>query len=39
MLRKKPCFSASLESANLALAGVYGFLPLSDEEPSSSMER
>jgi hypothetical protein len=30
---------ASLESANLALARVYGFLPRVDEEPTSSMER
>jgi hypothetical protein len=30
---------ASLESANLALARVYGFLPRADEEPTSSMER
>jgi hypothetical protein len=29
---------ASLESANLSLARVYGFLPRADEEPSSSME-
>jgi hypothetical protein len=28
----------SLESANLALARVYGFLPWADEEPTSSME-
>jgi hypothetical protein len=40
-LRKKPCLSmeASLESANLALARVCGFLPRADEEPTSSMER
>jgi hypothetical protein len=30
---------ASLESANFALARVYGFLPRADEEPASSMER
>jgi hypothetical protein len=30
---------ASLESANLALARVYGFLPRADEESASSMER
>jgi hypothetical protein len=30
---------ASLESANLALTRVYGFLPRADEEPASSMER
>jgi hypothetical protein len=30
---------ASLESSNLALARVYGFLPQADEEPTSSMER
>jgi hypothetical protein len=30
---------ASLESANLALACVYGFLPQADEEPAYSMER
>jgi hypothetical protein len=30
---------ASLESTNLALAHVYGFLPRADEEPTSSMER
>jgi hypothetical protein len=30
---------ASLESANLALVRVYGFLPQADEEPTSSMER
>jgi hypothetical protein len=30
---------ASLESANLALARVYGFLPRANEEPASSMER
>jgi hypothetical protein len=30
---------ALLESANLALARVYGFLPQADEEPASSMER
>jgi hypothetical protein len=30
---------ASLESANLALARVCGFLPRADEEPTSSMER
>jgi hypothetical protein len=30
---------ASLESANLALARVYGFLPRADEEPASTMER
>jgi hypothetical protein len=30
---------ASLESANLALAHVYGFLPQADEESTSSMER
>jgi hypothetical protein len=29
----------SLESANLALARVYDFLPRADEEPASSMER
>jgi hypothetical protein len=29
---------ASLESANLALACVYSFLPQADEEPASSME-
>jgi hypothetical protein len=29
---------ASLESANLALARVYGFLPRADEEPASCME-
>jgi hypothetical protein len=29
----------SLESANLALVRVYGFLPRADEEPTSSMER
>jgi hypothetical protein len=29
----------SLESANLALARVYGFLPRADEEPASSMDR
>jgi hypothetical protein len=29
----------SLESANLALAHVYGFLPRADEKLSSSMER
>jgi hypothetical protein len=29
---------ASLESANLALARVHGFLPRVDEEPASSME-
>jgi hypothetical protein len=29
---------ASLESANLALAHVYGFLPRADEESTSSME-
>jgi hypothetical protein len=29
----------SLESANLALARVYSFLPRADEEPTSSMER
>jgi hypothetical protein len=29
---------ASLESANLALARVYGFLPRVDDEPTSSME-
>jgi hypothetical protein len=29
----------SLESANLALARVYGFIPRADEEPASSMER
>jgi hypothetical protein len=29
----------SLESANLALARVYGFLPRADEEPASCMER
>jgi hypothetical protein len=28
-----------LESANLVLARVYGFLPRADEEPTSSMER
>jgi hypothetical protein len=28
----------SLESANLALARVYGFLPQADEEPTSSIE-
>jgi hypothetical protein len=32
-------WQASLESANLALARVYGFLPRADEEPASSMER
>jgi hypothetical protein len=32
-------WQASLESANLALARVYDFLPLADEEPTSSMER
>jgi hypothetical protein len=30
---------ASLESANLALVRVYGFLPRADKEPASSMER
>jgi hypothetical protein len=30
---------ASLESANLALARVYDFLPRADEELASSMER
>jgi hypothetical protein len=30
---------ASLESANLALPCVYGFLPQADEEPASSLER
>jgi hypothetical protein len=30
---------ASLESANLALACMYGFLPWANEEPASSMER
>jgi hypothetical protein len=30
---------ASLESTNLAIARVYGFLPRADEEPASSMER
>jgi hypothetical protein len=30
---------ASLESANLALARMYGFLPQADEESTSSMER
>jgi hypothetical protein len=30
---------ASLESTNLALARVYGFLPWADKEPDSSMER
>jgi hypothetical protein len=30
---------ASLESTNLALARVYGFLLQVDEEPASSMER
>jgi hypothetical protein len=30
---------ASLESANLALARVYGFLPRADKELTSSMER
>jgi hypothetical protein len=30
---------ASLESANLALARVYGFLPCANEEPASSMVR
>jgi hypothetical protein len=34
-----PPWRASLESANLALARVYGFLPQADEEPTSSMER
>jgi hypothetical protein len=29
---------ASLESANMALARVYAFLPRADEEPTSSME-
>jgi hypothetical protein len=29
----------ALESANLAHARVYGFLPRADEEPTSSMER
>jgi hypothetical protein len=29
---------ASLESAILALARMYGFLPRADEEPTSSME-
>jgi hypothetical protein len=29
----------SLESANLALLHVYGFLPQDDEDPVSSMER
>jgi hypothetical protein len=29
----------SLESANLGLASVYGFLARADEEPASSMER
>jgi hypothetical protein len=29
---------ASLESANLALVSMYGFLPRADEEPASSME-
>jgi hypothetical protein len=28
-----------LESANLALARVYGFHPQADQEPTSSMER
>jgi hypothetical protein len=30
---------ALLESANLALARVYDFLPRADKEPASSMER
>jgi hypothetical protein len=30
---------ASLESANLALARVYGFIPWADKEPASSIER
>jgi hypothetical protein len=30
---------ASLESTNLALARLYGFLPRADEEPASSMDR
>jgi hypothetical protein len=30
---------ASLESANLSLARVYGFLPRADEELAASMER
>jgi hypothetical protein len=30
---------ASLESANMALTRVYGFLPRADEESASSMER
>jgi hypothetical protein len=40
-VRKKPAspWRASLESANLALARVYGFLPRADEELTSSMER
>jgi hypothetical protein len=37
---KNPASSwrASLESANLALARMYGFLPRADKEPASSME-
>jgi hypothetical protein len=40
-LREKPAspWRVSLESANLALAHVYSFLPRADEEPASSMER
>jgi hypothetical protein len=39
-LNKNPAspWRASLESANLDLARVYGFLPRADEEPASSME-
>jgi hypothetical protein len=32
-------WQASLDSTNMALARVYGFLPQADEEPTSSMER
>jgi hypothetical protein len=31
--------AGALESANLALARMYGFLPWADKEPASSMER
>jgi hypothetical protein len=39
--KKNPAspWRASLESANLALARVYGFLPRADKESASSMER